>query len=372
MHYTLLAAVQLPQDLETQIKMVPEEEIVCNITLANMWRSLGKKDAEQLPDELPINDQMRLEVLVDHLLLEQMEPYNENTEDPRYLEFFDCTEDGRKKYETDGTEFVRLLDGKLVFPYSRTFSRDYEVYEGKIYKLRHGPLQHRKRTKKAKRMELVYLPFRRMYASPEEFMETYYGYTRNGVEYGFFSNPNGEWDWSRVGGRWPNRFLVKTDCGMIIRGDRSFLLKDEPSSSAPEGYQWVAGARKCDIAWDTMKAFLIERATAEFHRLKGCFDGGRLLEEAPLLKITEEGITSWGRVIYKKEEPLEEFLLRRSLSEKYQYIVSTFAVLDDGEWTEQGWSEEDEIDEDTWLQMVDEYIDNLPDDAVLVSVDCHT
>ena len=77
--------------------------------------------------------------------------------------------------------------------------------------------------------------------------------------YGYYLNPNAEWDWFQIGGRWPNRFLVKSNCCTVFSGELSFFLKGEPDVEAPDGYCWVTGARKKDIAWDVMKALFIQR-----------------------------------------------------------------------------------------------------------------
>lgn len=49
------------------------------------------------------------------------------------------------------------------------------------------------------------------YENLDEFMENYYGYTKNEEtgKYGYYYNPNAHWDWYKVGGRWSESLLLK-------------------------------------------------------------------------------------------------------------------------------------------------------------------
>jgi len=60
------------------------------------------------------------------------------------------------------------------------------------------------------------------------------------------------YDWCVIGGRWPRRFLVKESCKEYSIGERSWDDIDR-KIDAPEGYFWVAAARKKDIEWQAMR-----------------------------------------------------------------------------------------------------------------------
>jgi len=75
------------------------------------------------------------------------------------------------------------------------------------------------------------------------------------------TNPQAFWDWFEVGGRWSHVFLVKNDCANIIKGEHYHVTENEEQLDRPEGYKWVAGAKKKDIEWDLMKELAIEIAT---------------------------------------------------------------------------------------------------------------
>lgn len=194
--------------------------------------------------------------------------------------------------------------------------------------------------------------------------------------YGYYLNPNAEWDWFQIGGRWPNRFLVKTNCCTVFSGELSFFLKNEPDVEAPDGYCWVTGARKKDIAWDVMKALFIQREREIYLQCEKWYREGTLPNGGRGLFITDKGVESWGSLLYAKGETLEECLRRKGLSEEYQYPLGTYALLSDDGWTDRykmGCEGENMNSENErqWDQAVQRYIASLPDDAMLVSVDCH-
>lgn len=377
-HFTVLTAVALPGQLDAALGQMPDRQPINKIVSTLIQSCSGDTAEFDAQKHRPIDDQVRFECLVADLVDNQLAPYCEETNDPRYLEFIDCTEECRRTYENMGETYVRMLDGRWLFEYDSEFTRNYELYDGKICKRSFGPMHHRKRTKKARRMAVRYVPFKKRFQTFDEFATEYEGYRRDPATgaYGYYSNPNARWDWYQIGGRWPERFLVKEGCQTAIYGNASYLLKDSPGSSAPEGYCWVAGAMKKDIAWDAMKELWIQTESAQFRNLETWYCSGKVPEEEFPLTITELGIASWDTLAYAKGETFAEYLQRKGLSEEYHYPISTFACLDENGWSEMGemgWfgiscnNKEEYI----WSQMVEKFITDLPDDTVLVSVDCH-
>ena len=77
-----------------------------------------------------------------------------------------------------------------------------------------------------------------------------------------------------------------------------------------------------------------------------------------------------------KGETLEEHLHREGLSQSYCYPISTFACMGDEGWLESGemgWFgiSDNNKDDLSWNQMVEQFVAALPEDAMLLSVDCH-
>lgn len=367
-HFTVLVAGILPDNVSAAITSNPGQALLAMST-------------EDMEKQMQIHDanMKLLDSAVWRLVEDQLAPYCENVDVLDYLEFCDMTQEGRTQYESESVDCVRLLDGKVVPTYDSQFSNIYELYKGVVYKRSHGQLHHRKRTKKAKQIcVLPNYPYKKLYPSYELFMEEHCGYTFDEQEnaYGYYYNPNAKWDWYQIGGRWPRRFLVKNDCALAVNGENSLLFKEAPSRNGPDGYKWVAGARKCDIAWDIMKKAFCEPAVQKYRIYKEWFGAGAVPEKHRDHRITAEGITCWGDLVYHKDETLDDYLQREGLSEEFKYPFSTFAYVSEAGWEgsgDMGWFGMSYNDKDplAWNCMVEKFIADLPDNAFLVSVDCH-
>ena len=223
---------------------------------------------------------------------ELMAPFCEGTDDPAYLEFEDRTDDLRRDYETDKINCVRFPDGTVVPEYSRLVYEKYLIKDGKVFQKKAGHLGHEKRTKKAKKMRaFMGHPVKKLYPSLRQYAEDYCGYTFDSKTntYGYYCNPNAFWDWYSIGGRWPFQFLVR-DTAERINGERTWGNEDDVCE-APEGYIWVCGARKRDIAWELMKEWELQHAKKQFELLAETFRSGKA-PEGSFWKITEDGIIS--------------------------------------------------------------------------------
>lgn len=336
--------------------------------------------ATQFPKDLKLTCQHLVEDHAFGLAAERLEPYWENTDNPAYLAFYSASEGSRESYETECIDCVRMLDGRIIPSYYPDFSMLYELHDGKVYKREHGPLHHFKRTTKAKKiLPLLNYPVKKLYPTYGDFMVNYYGCTLDEEtdEYGIYRNPNAEWDWFQIGGRWPLRFLVKKDCPLVVHGSASLLFREPPKREAPEGYQWVAGARKCDIAWDLMRKQFQADQTKWFHEYEIWFQKREIPTEARYgLKLQEDGIVSWSDYVYRKGETLETYLDRMGVSDQYRYPLSTFACLDGDGWSSQGnmgyfGISSDNKEESVWCKMVEKFIAKQSDETMLISVDCH-
>lgn len=377
MHFTVLTSIALAESAGEASKLptsLPLTDLVSAIRRARF----GDNAILDTLDSTIVKEQVQFERIVEGIVLDRMYPYWKNIEDTAYMEFVDCTEKCKEEYENYGAVMVRLLNGQWVPEYDFIFSDSYEVYGGKVYQRAFGPLRHRKRTRKAKRMRAENIPFRKQYSDYREYAEKYCCFVKeDGSDaYGFYINSNAEFDWFQIGGRWPNRFLVKADCRDVFSGDLSYFLKNEPAEAAPDGYCWVTGARKRDIAWDVMKELFIQREHETFLKCEKWYQSGELPADRHDLSITEKGITSCGTLIYNKGQSLEDHLRCKALSEEYQYPLCTYAVLRDDRWTdlyEMECGSEDNRNENnqTWDQVVEKYIASLPEDAMLISLDCH-
>lgn len=157
-------------------------------------------------------------------------------------------------------------------------------------------------------------------------------------------NPNSKWDWYQLGGRWSGYFTLKKDrIGKL--GDHRAKQFDPTLPDLPPGK--ADQARKGDIDWKAMAIEQAENAQKwweEFKSGKGFW-------------MEKTGITK------------ETFIKKHSK-------ISTFAVLKDGEWFEEGdmgwWGMvRNEKNPDQWQKEFDKLIRDLPDDTLLSVVDVH-
>ena len=308
-----------------------------------------------------------------NVVYKAMERFYCGTEDPQYLEFEDKTE----QYQTDfekKVDCVVMPDGKIKEIDSYGIWHKFIIKDGLVYQKEAGPLKHPKRTKKAKKMKaLPGYPRKKLYASFEEFVEDYGGRKNEATgQYGEWYNPDSVYDWYSIGGRWPEMFLVKQDCLEYSYGERESM--DESKHPAPEGYRWVACARKKDIQWDAMRQWRNQQAEERFHQLEEMFRAGPVNPES-LFRITEDGIYRWGEQVYRKDQTLEEFLEKFGIPASWKYPISVCGIFID----EAYYSEYDAVyDEElkkwvpcSWQEAVDNHIDDADDNTVFVGIDYH-
>lgn len=191
--------------------------------------------------------------------------------------------------------------------------------------------------------------------------------------YGYYCNPNAFWDWYSIGGRWPFQFLVR-DTAERINGERTWGNEDAVCK-APEGYIWVCGARKRDIAWDLMKEWELQHAKKRFKLLAETFRSGKA-PEGSFWKITEDGVFSFLTQIYFKNESEDAYLRRNGLAPDQRMVPGAYSFLQDGDWHSKGdmgwWGiSSNDKKPDAWRQMLADYIDSIPDDHLIVGIDCH-
>lgn len=215
-------------------------------------------------------------------------------------------------------------------------------------------------------------PISSLYSSFEQYAESF-GFEYDGKKqgYGYYCNPNTRWDWYQIGGRWPEMFLVRTDCKEYSEGERSWCNEDA-QLEAPEGYIWVSAARKKDIDWDAMRKWDHQKSVKAYEKYKSMFLDGKL-EEGFYGQIVEDGIIFVDKYLYHKGETLENFLERFAVPDTWKYPLGVNDIVDADNWWEQddlSCALSDNRNSD-WHTSIDEYIDNVDDDMVLVGVDYH-
>lgn len=155
-----------------------------------------------------------------------------------------------------------------------------------------------------------------------EWVHSYYGYEYDYETntFGYYSNPNGKWDWWNIGGRWKDYIKLKNgtyrDCARVKDVDFLGMVED-------------AIKYKKDIV----------------HMMIEYIGKSNCANETDMKKVREE-------------------FLKNHMTE-----ISTYSFLKDGVWDEpDGYNDESRL---RWDKKFVKYISELDPEDVLVLVDCH-
>ena len=172
------------------------------------------------------------------------------------------------------------------------------------------------------------------------------------------------WKW---GGRFPNSILVRKDCQEFLPLELPFVGVDMPL--CPEGYQWVAAARKKDIQWAKMHELRVELATRDHNMIQKVFNGADVMETLGAGWFLEgDSIFFLNSLIGQRGDTLAEHLQKVGLSDPESVIGFSDILTEDDSFSST--SPEYKDMEEWGEQLTDIVMDAFPDD-ILVSVDCH-
>lgn len=235
--------------------------------------------------------------------------------------------------------------------------------------------------------------------------EDYYGYeTRlnNGkVTYGRMTNPNAQWDWYQIGGRWSDMLKLKAGA-KGTRGSRSLLdtdgrpqagycdsarkgdidvegMRDEAGEKA--GKKWdivnpVVGPHKSTfVSWEACQEAAKKDGVVDWEVARDAYHGQPLRKAVNAAADDKSNPNNrtfvWLDDVEKYLDSREEFVQRAR-----DNALSTFAVVKDSTWVERGsmgWFGivSDEKDTEQWARDFNKMFDELPDDTLITIVDCH-
>jgi hypothetical protein len=225
------------------------------------------------------------------------------------------------------------------------------------------------------------------------------------------TNPEAQWDWYQIGGRWNGFFKMKPEAANAgVQGTPSWGSEPTEPGHADqarkgeidiEGMRSVAGDKagaKHDLFHDILAKnpgyvsfdAILDAALAEAGLPKEEPD-----DESELTADLREKVVDAARKEYRAQ-PTEKALMAvedfRCMWEGYgdlltqtreQYVqaardraFTTFAVLENGNWHEKGkmgWFAcvSNEKEQSEWNGQFNALIDSLSDDALLTVVDCH-
>lgn len=189
------------------------------------------------------------------------------------------------------------------------------------------------------------------YKTIEEFIPGYYGYEKNerGI-WGHITNPNAQWDWWTVGGRWSGLLLLKS----------------------PAHPNRADSALASEVDWNEMREEQTEKQRARYQAWHSLPKAEEVGEEVYRKEIFDKGFV----MITVDEVNDLENMNEWQYIEKYAVVRGmTYAFIDlEGRWqhrAEMGWfglhGEEVKDYDQAWWQ----FVETLPSTQRVYVVDCH-
>lgn len=200
------------------------------------------------------------------------------------------------------------------------------------------------------------------------------------------TNPNSQWDWWVVGGRWSGLFKLKPGAEGGV-GEPGVM-----NTRFAEGADRADVARKGDIDFEAMRMQARSKAYAEWEDAH-CIIAGRTWKTWEILRkeFEEQGFTIDDASKAYHAQPvvadhrktevwrsIDDFVISREdyCQAAMDRVGVPFAILHNGEWHERGemgwWATvSNEKSSEEWSAFVTKFYNELPDDTLLTVVDCH-
>lgn len=217
----------------------------------------------------------------------------------------------------------------------------------------------------------------------------YHGFNKVGDDWFKRTNPNAEWDWWVVGGRWSGFFKLKE--GKTGELGKKSLLDTTPHESGTADI-----VRKGDVDFEHMRGVAEKRAIKEYDLVFDATDGTpepeswdsvrtRLpIDEARSFYNSQPRIEAFKNMTKQHENifgwfsDYEDYNCSRGeyIKRERNRAMTTYAYVKDSQWYSKGkmgwWGfSDDKITQDDWNEHYNDMIDSLPDDTLLTLVDCH-
>lgn len=307
-------------------------------------------------------------------------PYQENNmgDCPKeFLEFHSMSAEYKDEYETGTTKRVRTKDGNLLHPWDSSLfvevtEEEYEKAKAEGRRTSFTSIPHKKWSAQVRfesiGAELVNLPWKEVYATFEEYLESWHDATKDEEvdDYGYWENPNAKWDWWQIGGRWAGRLTVPIECENCMIGEKSWGWGNE------NPYTETALYRKVDTA--RIKDLVFVDFDKEYEKAKRFWE---LHVEGQIPQTEEE--TEMIKWAFFKPSYYENKYDNKETYAECEATFHTYAVIGkDGKWIakgEMGWwgvSMSDKNEEVEYIRKYKENVfDNADEDDYITIVDCH-
>lgn len=304
---------------------------------------------------------------------QQLAPYADQEFEDQYAVFENKEDEYRNEYENETIEAV-IVDGEFHTKYDDIFrKKTASIGSDWVY------------PKNAVFKKMLYKEF---YPTMEDFLSQWHGVhsvdEKTGL-YGYWTNPNGKWDWYSIGGRWTGYFLPKDGASGNL--GRSGAFDNSPRKG------WVDQIRLGDIDFEAMRADAEQAANDVYDTIENIVQGRQIPSWTAIIKKHGDNIEA-ARNEYNNHPVIKSFhesdfqWFGIDLEGEYgqgreayvakcrNRVAVTYAVLKDGEWFQKGemgmfGDSHGEMTQDSWNEQFCRLIDSLSPDTVLTLVDCH-
>jgi len=223
-----------------------------------------------------------------------------------------------------------------------------------------------------------------VYDTVEEYLQDHHGFTSSNKDgaYGYYSNPEAKWDWWVTGGRWsgflkskPGAEYGEKRCDSLEVGDLDIKgLEEIEKRKAEREYYLLRKVTKGIIApkgWDEFRKDFedIKEAREKFRAdpfIKAYNEATAKEEYSDLPSFWYSDVVTHFKIGNGGEEAY--------IKEQVEACFTTFALLHEDEWHEQGhmgWFGMSDDHKGNWNSKFRDIIRSLDPEELITVVDCH-
>jgi hypothetical protein len=314
----------------------------------------------------------------------------------QFMEFNDTEDEMREEYDHGTREMIQAPGNKILSPHDKQFE---------VVKKDQDDIFPRSEYKYPKGYSKIKVPLEKLYKTFEQFAKDCHGMSGRDPKkgrFGYWENPNRQWDWYVLGGRWRGFFKVKQGSRALVGApgvpEAMTGVREMPEAVADQAY-------KRDIDFEAMRNDAADGAGAHYDKVVEAFGGAIPMPKwswKELLKIREaEGVRiDEIRKEYHNQDALKKLEKAKKKDTEHKIFgfffsledyrdgreafmgrairdaFCTHAVLKDGVWYERGsmggWGMvADEKEGDEWASQTMKLLESVDDDTLLSVYDCH-
>lgn len=195
-------------------------------------------------------------------------------------------------------------------------------------------------------------------------------------EPGCFFNPNAQWDWYEIGGRWSGELFVPENVPEYLHAEGVLRDPERSIETICNGLRRVSGARMRDICWDALRNQTRAELAENYALRQKAFASETDLPCTT--RLEKNGLHDLsGTLLLAQGESLDAYLTRMGAGKTDRILPPVSAFLDrDGEWHDRedccvlAASTPDDKRK-AWCAECLALLDVLQPDDALVVVDCH-